>query len=196
MSDTPTRLQSYVAPHAGAWIETSDRLPCPYPHTSLPTRERGLKLDHGDRGHRPIMSLPTRERGLKRAIEADAGLDPQSLPTRERGLKLAERLSLLIRDEVAPHAGAWIETRPNSYSGSAREVAPHAGAWIETSSHGMVTCFGDRSLPTRERGLKHPDRVIGARNHRSLPTRERGLKHSLGCRLRQSGGRSPRGSVD
>jgi len=37
-----------------------------------------------------------------------------------------------VYNQVAPHAGAWIETlhykTPFAYS----QVAPHAGAWIET----------------------------------------------------------------
>jgi len=33
---------------------------------------------------------------------------------------------------VAPHAGAWIETKVSSQSITVSEVAPHAGAWIET----------------------------------------------------------------
>ena len=37
-------------------------------------------------------------------------------------------------DEVAPHAGAWIETLMYAIITSAYQyVAPHAGAWIETS---------------------------------------------------------------
>lgn len=31
---------------------------------------------------------------------------------------------------VAPHAGAWIETIPISFSSLTTSVAPHAGAWI------------------------------------------------------------------
>mgnify|MGYP000898946348 CR=1 FL=1 len=34
--------------------------------------------------------------------------------------------------EVAPHAGAWIETSPYGLKGLENFVAPHAGAWIET----------------------------------------------------------------
>ena len=34
---------------------------------------------------------------------------------------------------VAPHAGAWIETELKRYFEAAVEVAPHAGAWIETT---------------------------------------------------------------
>ena len=34
--------------------------------------------------------------------------------------------------QVAPHVGAWIETRsPTSMQGNL-QVAPHVGAWIET----------------------------------------------------------------
>ena len=32
-----------VAPYAGAWIETSFKMPFVTTNTSLPTRERGLK---------------------------------------------------------------------------------------------------------------------------------------------------------
>ena len=33
---------------------------------------------------------------------------------------------------VAPHAGAWIETKVLKKTTSFSLVAPHAGAWIET----------------------------------------------------------------
>ena len=34
---------------------------------------------------------------------------------------------------VAPHAGAWIETCRSGQGAARLPVAPHAGAWIETS---------------------------------------------------------------
>jgi len=34
--------------------------------------------------------------------------------------------------DVAPHAGAWIETLSEAQELYIRTVAPHAGAWIET----------------------------------------------------------------
>ena len=34
---------------------------------------------------------------------------------------------------VAPHAGAWIETKWWPFGRYLVDVAPHAGAWIETS---------------------------------------------------------------
>ena len=35
--------------------------------------------------------------------------------------------------DVAPHAGAWIETGAFHHLFPGEKVAPHAGAWIETS---------------------------------------------------------------
>ena len=77
-----------VAPRAGAWIETQVGYFGSVCQLSLPVRERGLKRGQGDCtcfGHK---SLPVRERGLKHPDRA--GDDPVF--------------------EVAPRAGAWIET--------------------------------------------------------------------------------------
>ena len=71
----------------------------------------------------------------------------------ERGLKLT-RVVIISVTLVAPHVGAWIETRsilvrcsifaslpmwerglkhgPRAPKGCHRAVAPHVGAWIET----------------------------------------------------------------
>ena len=40
---------------------------------------------------------------------------------------------------VAPHAGAWIETRQSRLLRRHARVAPHAGAWIETASTATQT---------------------------------------------------------
>src|SRR5947209_20078969 len=78
--------------------------------TSLPTRERGLKQNQLHQRRIHPWSLPTRERGLK--LMGIGGLPKivSSLPTRERGLKLAEPPNCCQLWQVAPHAGAWIET--------------------------------------------------------------------------------------
>ena len=57
-----------------------------------------------------------------------------SRPMRARGLKpeVADRKRKLA--EVAPHAGAWIETVTELINPPLIRVAPHAGAWIETSN--------------------------------------------------------------
>ncbi len=59
----------------------------------------------------------------------NAGKSP---PTRGRGLKLCRDNGFLARRNVAPHAGAWIETRTCRTTSVGHTVAPHAGAWIET----------------------------------------------------------------
>src|SRR5690554_330928 len=40
---------------------------------------------------------------------------------------------------VAPHAGAWIETPGRKRTAPMLRVAPHAGAWIETQDTGVHT---------------------------------------------------------
>ncbi len=55
-----------VAPRAGAWIETAIALLwCSMEGMSLPVRERGLKLLNGYQVGQLLWSLPVRERGLK-----------------------------------------------------------------------------------------------------------------------------------
>ena len=55
--------------------------------------------------------------------------------------------------QVAPHAGAWIETYQYGLFSDLSHVAPHAGAWIETIRYGKG-CLPISSHPTRVRGLK------------------------------------------
>ena len=65
---------------------------------------------------------------------------------------------------VAPRAGAWIETSSFGNSFGSGFVAPRAGAWIETNSDSRIHSASS-SLPVRERGLKqlmrHAQAVIG-----------------------------------
>ena len=49
--------------------------------------------------------------------------------------------------DVAPHAGAWIETIVTLLSRSKRRVAPHAGAWIETACQAGRPPRGRRRPP-------------------------------------------------
>ena len=58
---------------------------------------------------------------------------PSSHPTRVRGLKRQQRFRVLQAGNVAPHAGAWIETDIEALMTYLAHVAPHAGAWIETT---------------------------------------------------------------
>ena len=95
-----------------------------------------------------------RGRGLKPPYTSDVVESYKSPPMRGRGLKQRERGELQPAAEVAPHAGAWIETP--SYRAIpllSKRVAPHAGAWIETRLDNMeVQPTG--SPPMRGRGLK------------------------------------------
>ena len=53
-----------------------------------------------------------------------------------RGLKLVIRNKVELISEVAPHVGAWIETRKSASNRATSLVAPHVGAWIETGKAG------------------------------------------------------------
>ena len=55
---------------------------------------------------------------------------------------------------VAPFAGAWIEITNSESSSVHNIVAPFAGAWIEILETAAIT-IGEKSLPSRERGLKY-----------------------------------------
>ena len=99
-----------VAPLAGAWIETESWAVMRTFTMSLPSRERGLKLCEISSERHFIMSLPSRERGLKQGKTSDQTCSELSLPSRERGLKQVQVRKLLRGSEVAPLAGAWIET--------------------------------------------------------------------------------------
>ena len=59
----------------------------------------------------------------------------------------------MCRLNVAPPAGAWIETPFGNYSRKRKEVAPPAGAWIETGTC-VRTYYSMASHPLRVRGLK------------------------------------------
>ena len=61
--------------------------------------------------------------------------------------------AVLSDSRVAPHAGAWIETRSTWLIMLLVQVAPHAGAWIETACTRPASDDA-KSPPTRGRGLK------------------------------------------
>ena len=101
-------------------------------------------------------SHPVRVRGLKRSLTTAYLPHAMSHPVRVRGLKQISR-ETEQSCEVAPRAGAWVETRkelsqkqkarshpvrlrglkhqPGWQSGSRFHVAPRAGAWVETKNH-------------------------------------------------------------
>ena len=72
---------------------------------------------------------------------------------RVRGLKRHVIDYQAKHPEVAPHAGAWIETDGKTITKKHIEVAPHAGAWIETP-RAVQPLITAPSHPMRVRGLK------------------------------------------
>jgi len=78
--------------------------------------------------------------------------------------------------EVAPHAGAWIETEVFKKYSDLNRVAPHAGAWIETPPNQSNYTSACRSRPMRARGLKRACCRQGRWLRLSRPMRARGLK--------------------
>ena len=174
----PTRHRNLatdrVAPHAGAWIETSHASPTRRGARSPPMRGRGSKhaADHltGSSPGRPPCggvdrnsSAPHRRTAPRRP--PCGGVDrnrrsSSSVPAASRppcgGVDRNARVPAdACGRQVAPHAGAWIETsrfaaaakqsRSPSMRGRGSKrafcrdstdsaaVALHAGAWIETS---------------------------------------------------------------
>ena len=59
-------------------------------------------------------------------------MEKESPPARGRGLKRHAVILLVRIKQVAPRAGAWIETPPSRCIAEFTAVAPRAGAWIET----------------------------------------------------------------
>ena len=99
-----------VAPHAGAWIETLNDSHHKNLYQSHPMRVRGLKHKRPKKIETIKPSHPMRVRGLKLCFLQLTALIFKSHPMRVRGLKLLWRSRVVCDIGVAPHAGAWIET--------------------------------------------------------------------------------------
>ena len=73
-----------------------------------------------------------RVRGLKQGVDFPLPLVIGSHPVRVRGLKHMGVEVREVEQDVAPRAGAWVETTCRRCSASRICVAPRAGAWVET----------------------------------------------------------------
>ena len=104
-----------------------------------------------------------------------------SRPARTRGLKQREIQRAGIA-YVASRADAWIETNLGKVLFSVGSVASRADAWIETDAP-RCHVSGDRSRPSRTRGLKPAQRSAMVAGALSRPSRTRGLKQN-GMRTR------------
>ena len=124
------------------------------------------------------MSRPSRARGLKQKFLQCHNVPPNVAPLAGAWIETRPSYTIDCAAIVAPLAGAWIETSKSSNSSHHCTVAPLAGAWIETSSR-----FRSRvplwSRPSRARGLKHLLKSTSSGILESRPSRARGLKRSL-----------------
>ena len=77
---------------------------------SRPSRARGLKQLKAAMYLYPLQSRPSRARGLKPFLSICIDPAPQSRPSRARGLKRLLGVLSAYLIQVAPLAGAWIET--------------------------------------------------------------------------------------
>ena len=71
-------------------------------------------------------------RGLKPHLPADRALGADVAPRAGAWIETLSAVALGNSKKVAPRAGAWIETGTCNRSRASPGVAPRAGAWIET----------------------------------------------------------------
>ena len=123
-------LRRAVAPFAGAWIETSWASVNPsFASQSPPSRGRGSK-----RPCRSGPSAPARRRPLRGGVDRNKGQRPgdivplaKSPPSRGRGSKPYDLWHKQGFLEVAPFAGAWIETTPLTKAATSSRRRPLRG---------------------------------------------------------------------
>ena len=77
-------------------------------------------------------SRPSRARGLKRRYVLVTPLQSQSRPSRARGLKPEDNPYVIAAAVSRPSRARGLKQTVQSTNGSHAEVAPLAGAWIET----------------------------------------------------------------
>ena len=114
---------------------------------SLPSRERGLKLDVDEFHDGRYGVAPLAGAWIEIIHSPPYKNSITSLPSRERGLKSGMATAKRIIREVAPLAGAWIEILQSRKKSSRARVAPLAGAWIE---------IRNRAVDTAESGGRSP----------------------------------------
>ena len=134
-----------VAPHVGAWIETSTVLYEEPGLESLPTWERGLKPQNGSIGLcynvAPHVGAWIETLSQSKQLDADA-----VAPHVGAWIETHSAYPYPASPTVAPHVGAWIETFLQEKKEGRRKVAPHVGAWIETkTSISYEQNYGGRS---------------------------------------------------
>ena len=88
-----------------------------------------------------------RVRGLKHPGHWQNSGGCLSHPVRVRGLKQGNLVVDHDDGDVAPRAGAWVETVIAVHTVIAVSVAPRAGAWVETPSCLTLVLLLERRTP-------------------------------------------------
>ena len=174
----PVKKLKTVAPRAGAWIETTMESPNKRRRTSPLVQGRGLKQMICFSTVRIAKSPLVQGRGLKRAQQRHATHAVWSPLVQGRGLKHQLVCGDLAVHDVAPRAGAWIETNFPDMKQACPTVAPRAGAWIETTRLSSRTRKPMSPL-VQGRGLKQLFRETASRTARSPLVQGRGLKRTM-----------------
>ncbi len=107
--EAQSRTAKHVAPLAGAWIEIDTLISFLENIEVAPLAGAWIEIVCGNVVDIIPTSLPSRERGLKLGDGGVAAKTAASLPSRERGLKWNPIIPALFPLNVAPLAGAWIE---------------------------------------------------------------------------------------
>ena len=100
-----------------------------------------------------IRSHPMRVRGLKQVFLCESANLNKSHPMRVRGLKLHLLMSVVLPFMSHPMRVRGLKPDEKQNPVTLAQVAPHAGAWIETLSKTIVDLI-IVSHPMRVRGLK------------------------------------------
>ena len=100
----------YVAPLAGAWIETMEIALKYFKIIVAPLAGAWIETLCQISFNNLFWSHPSRVRGLKHLKNESITRCLLSHPSRVRGLKPAAAVNAPHRRDVAPLAGAWIET--------------------------------------------------------------------------------------
>ena len=110
------------------------------------------------------MSRPSRARGLKLDDAHNFSKHDEVAPFAGAWIETSTVANTAAWSTVAPFAGAWIENRRTLFVALRTSVAPFAGAWIETSITSQAAAAQAMSRPSRARGLKLlvvPVKIVG-----------------------------------
>ena len=121
-----------VAPFTGAWIEIVKAIAtAPMARMSLPSRERGLKLEHVMVDPFVVHVAPFTGAWIEIELSASLFAASAVAPFTGAWIEMSSLDPMLRISNVAPFTGAWIEINDTGNTLQHSAVAPFTGAWIE-----------------------------------------------------------------